>query len=246
MTERATLDRHARFERAARRAQLAEAVPAPGDPDAVDDTVAATLRRASAEDPTALRDAARDGPRARRSPSCRSSSSASPTRARRNGGSRALGRRRRRGARSTSPTCAADAARARRQVEVDGDARRSTSTRRSRPPACEVVETDLGEYIIQLGGRGPVPHHRPGHPPRPRTRSRELSRARRRPTMLGDEPEALTALRPRAQLRESSCAADVGITGVQLRRRRDRLDRAGHERGQRPAVHVAAAASTSR
>jgi L-lactate dehydrogenase complex protein LldF len=73
------------------------------------------------------------------------------------------------------------------------------------------VETDLGEYIIQLA------HERPSHiiaPAIHKTRrqvaelfSRELGRP------VAAEPEALTRV-ARAELREKFLTADVGITGV--------------------------------
>ncbi len=75
----------------------------------------------------------------------------------------------------------------------------------------EVVETDLGEYVVQLMG------DRPSHVIAPiihRTRGevRELFEARSGRD-LGDDPEALTAY-AREALREKFLAADAGITGV--------------------------------
>ena len=68
----------------------------------------------------------------------------------------------------------------------------------------EVVETDLGEYIVQLAGERPEPHHRAGDPQDAGPRSRELFSKRRRPTSCDDTRAELTAF-ARAQLRERSC-----------------------------------------
>jgi L-lactate dehydrogenase complex protein LldF len=75
----------------------------------------------------------------------------------------------------------------------------------------EVVETDLGEYVVQLMG------DRPSHIIAPiihRTRGevKELFEARAG-RVLGETPEALTAY-AREALREKFLAADAGITGV--------------------------------
>ena len=42
------------------------------------------------------------------------------------------------------------------------------------------VETDLGEYIVQLAGEPPSPHHRPGDPQEPGPGGRPLQREPRR------------------------------------------------------------------
>ncbi|HZD78462.1 MAG TPA: LutB/LldF family L-lactate oxidation iron-sulfur protein [Actinomycetota bacterium] len=75
----------------------------------------------------------------------------------------------------------------------------------------EVVETDLGEYIVQLA------HQPPAHITVPavhmtRTQIRDLF-GREHGVSLSDEPGELTAF-ARQVLRERFLAADVGITGV--------------------------------
>ena len=40
----------------------------------------------------------------------------------------------------------------------------------------EVLETDLGEYVVQLDRRSSVAHHRADHPQEPKDRSRETFR----------------------------------------------------------------------
>ncbi|MFS8640888.1 MAG: LutB/LldF family L-lactate oxidation iron-sulfur protein, partial [Symbiobacteriaceae bacterium] len=75
----------------------------------------------------------------------------------------------------------------------------------------EVVETDLGEYIIQLAG------HKPSHIVAPavhlsQQQIRELF-SREAGRELPDEPEALAAF-ARERLREKFLRADVGISGA--------------------------------
>lgn len=76
---------------------------------------------------------------------------------------------------------------------------------------CEVVETDLGEYLIQLAG------HRPSHLVAPALHLRLpqiteiLSRDAGRP--LPPDPETLTQF-ARERLRAHFAAADVGISGA--------------------------------
>src|SRR5690606_5035496 len=75
----------------------------------------------------------------------------------------------------------------------------------------EVVETDLGEYIIQLAG------HRPSHLVAPAIHmpikeiAEALSRAAGRP--LPEDAPQLAAF-ARATLREKFATADLGITGA--------------------------------
>ena len=99
----------------------------------------------------------------------------------------------------------------------------------------EVVETDLGEYIIQL--RGETPSHIIA-PAIHLTHGRQSpSEFRRRHDHLPPdrdlvEPAALVA-EARGILREKFLAADVGITGANLLDRRDGLGHRRHQRGQR-------------
>ena len=150
------------------------------------------------------------------------------------------GRRRPRRTRTSRRVATRIGARDGREVEVDGD-------RGDRP--------QRGARSGRLRGRRDRPR-RVDHPAR-RTRRRATSSPRRCtstgtrshdvPAAAGDRrsiarrrAERARRLRPRAAARASSCAADIGITGVQLRGRRDRLDRARDERGQRPAGDVGA------
>ena len=77
---------------------------------------------------------------------------------------------------------------------------------------CEVVETDLGEWIIQLAGEtpshiiAPALHH-------DRYSILEVFEDEAGATGLSADPEALNAF-ARARLREKFVAADVGVTGV--------------------------------
>ena len=102
----------------------------------------------------------------------------------------------------------------------------------------EVVETDLGEYVVQLDG------DRPSHVIAPiihKTQGevRELFSARRRPRARRHRGRA-DGVRPRAAARDASCAP-TSASPAATSRRRDRHGRARHQRGQRPPVHVAAA-----
>ncbi len=100
------------------------------------------------------------------------------------------------------------------------------------------VETDLGEYIIQLA------HERPSHiiaPAIHKTKGQvaELfARELKRPAE--PDPEVLTRI-ARVELREKFLEADLGITGANFARGRHRHRRAGHQRGQRPHGDLAAA-----
>ena len=82
----------------------------------------------------------------------------------------------------------------------------------------EVVETDLGEYIIQLRGERAEPHHRARDPPQqgddrgrfpphPSRACRAIARARPAPDLVAEARDVL---------REKFLAADVGITGANL------------------------------
>ena len=76
----------------------------------------------------------------------------------------------------------------------------------------EVIESDLGEYIVQLAGRDAVPHHRA----RPSTRRKEeigklLHEKLGMP--LTHDPARMTAV-ARERLREVYLTADMGISGV--------------------------------
>ena len=96
----------------------------------------------------------------------------------------------------------------------------------------EAVETDLGEYIIQLAGHRPSHIVAPGHASVGRANRRDSQQARRR--------AAAGRARSAGRLRPPSAAAEVRRgrrrhLRRQLRHRRDRLDRARHQRRQRPA-----------
>ncbi|HEY8449787.1 MAG TPA: LUD domain-containing protein, partial [Bacillota bacterium] len=76
---------------------------------------------------------------------------------------------------------------------------------------CEVVETDLGEYVLQLAGEPPSHLVAPAiHKSREQVRQ-VLSRAAGAP--LPDDARALTAF-ARAQLRAKFLEADAGISGA--------------------------------
>ncbi|GAB4249236.1 MAG: LutB/LldF family L-lactate oxidation iron-sulfur protein [Acidobacteriota bacterium] len=77
----------------------------------------------------------------------------------------------------------------------------------------ETVETDLGEYIVQLCGEPPFHIITPAfHKTRQEVAEIFSERLGRR---LGDDPEELTAA-AREALREKFLQADLGITGVNL------------------------------
>ena len=114
---------------------------------------------------------------------------------------------------------------------------------RSRDARCHVVETDLGEWIIQLADQ--TPSHIIA-PPCTSTGSRSATSSSRSPA-----PTARSAPSPRswpaspvASCAPSSCA-DLGVSGCNFAVRRHGVDRARRERGQRPLsttaprVHVA-------
>ncbi len=102
----------------------------------------------------------------------------------------------------------------------------------------EVVETDLGEYILQLLGEHPVHIVGPAIEKTKEEVAELFSRLEGEP-VAGRRRPSLTAV-ARRRLREVFLTADVGVTGRELPRRRDRHDRHRHERGQRPARRVAA------
>ena len=114
-------------------------------------------------------------------------------------------------------------------------ARRSASTTPWRPPAIEAVETDLGEYIIQLAKRAAQPHHRPGRAQDPR--------AGGRPVRGAPPPARLHAAPDRGQrdgrrgarsaARASYFSADVGITGGNFLIAETGSSDHRHQRGQR-------------
>ncbi len=79
---------------------------------------------------------------------------------------------------------------------------------------CEVVETDLGEWVIQLAGETPSHIIIPAlHRDRHTIRDVLVDRARADPGELAADPEAIAAF-ARAALRPRFIAADVGITGA--------------------------------
>ena len=145
-------------------------------------------------------------------------------------------RRRRRGARLRRRGRAAPARAARRQGEVHGD-RGDRPERRARGLGVEVVETDLGAFIVQLSGE--KPYHITG-PALHKTleQVRELfSREAGRGTARG--PDVAGRLRPGHSAREVPDRR-AGHLGRQLRHRLDGHGRPGHQRGQRAHVHDAA------
>jgi L-lactate dehydrogenase complex protein LldF len=79
---------------------------------------------------------------------------------------------------------------------------------------CEVVETDLGEWIVQLAGERPSHIIAPAvHHDRHSIRATFLAEAGARPDQVPAEPEALNAF-ARGWLRDRFLRADVGITGA--------------------------------
>ena len=74
------------------------------------------------------------------------------------------------------------------------------------------LETDLGEYILQIDEDFPSPHHRPGHPQDQRAKSPRSSHEK-----IGTAPDAdiptLTAAARRV-LRQGFLEADIGISGA--------------------------------
>ena len=79
---------------------------------------------------------------------------------------------------------------------------------------CEVVETDLGEWIIQLAGEAPSHIIIPAlHRDRHTIRDVLVDEAGADPAALEASPESITVF-ARAALRERFLAADVGITGA--------------------------------
>ena len=71
-----------------------------------------------------------------------------------------------------------------------------------------VIETDLGEYIIQLAGE-PPPHHRPGHPQDPRPGWPSCSR----PPTAGRKTTVGELVTEARWCCATNFQADVGITG---------------------------------
>ena len=79
---------------------------------------------------------------------------------------------------------------------------------------CEVVETDLGEWIVQLAGERPSHIIAPAvHHDRHSIRATFLAEAGARPDEVPAVPEALNAY-ARGWLRDRFLRADVGITGA--------------------------------
>ena len=102
----------------------------------------------------------------------------------------------------------------------------------------KVVETDLGEYILQINDYEP-----PSHIIGPALhKSKEevadlFAKTHGTPRKLEIDELCLEA---RQVLRTHYLTADMGISGRQFLRRRDRVGGAGHQRGQRDADHDAA------
>ena len=95
----------------------------------------------------------------------------------------------------------------------------------------EVVETDLGEYIVQLSGERPFHILKPAiHLSVERIRALFSAAAGRD---VGADAALADALRPRRAARQVP-GRRHGHHRRQLRGRRERLDRARDERGQRP------------
>jgi L-lactate dehydrogenase complex protein LldF len=79
---------------------------------------------------------------------------------------------------------------------------------------CDVVETDLGEWIIQLAGEHPSHIIIPAlHRDRHTIRDVLVAEAGADPSALEASPESITVF-ARAALRERFLAADVGVTGA--------------------------------
>ena len=80
----------------------------------------------------------------------------------------------------------------------------------------EPVETDLGEYIIQLRHEPPEPHHRAGDPPDQGAGRGDLPRGPHRPRPQAQPQRAVErcCTRRAVKLRGRFLAADVGITGA--------------------------------
>ena len=80
----------------------------------------------------------------------------------------------------------------------------------------EAIETDLGEYIIQLRHEAPIAHHRARDPCHPRRTSRPIFARRTcicRATAISRQPETLLA-EAREILRQKFLSADIGVTGA--------------------------------
>ena len=77
----------------------------------------------------------------------------------------------------------------------------------------EVLESDLGEFILQLADEPPVAHHRPGHPQEPLRRGRRCS-ARSFRTSPTPRISTSCAQNAREVLRRKFYAADAGLSGV--------------------------------
>ena len=104
---------------------------------------------------------------------------------------------------------------------------------------CHVVETDLGEWIIQLA------HHKPSHIIAPavhldRYQVAEILQAEVDDDRLLEAAPAPLAAFAREQLRAEFLARRSRHLGLQLRRRRDRVGRARDERRKWAALHVGA------
>ena len=126
---------------------------------------------------------------------------------------------------ATSPTSRPRAERAWWPSRSRWPPRRSSSTRRSRPPGVEVVETDLGEWIIQLAGETPSHIIAPAvHHDRYQIARRALGT--RRHDGCADRARGSSPPSPASSCASGSSRADIGITGVNFARGRDRLDRA--------------------
>ena len=126
------------------------------------------------------------------------------TRARRPG---PLGARRRRGARASSLELCQRGGRAHGRPSARSmSPRRSASTNTSRRTASQPVETDLGEYIIQLAPRAAEPHHRAGGPPDqgPGRRPVRSSITRRPRQRLTERTDLVAEARQRAARAASS------------------------------------------
>ena len=85
------------------------------------------------------------------------------------------------------------------------------------------VETDLGEYIIQLAGEAAVAHHRAGGAQVEGRGRRPLRRAPRQAAQ--DRHPASMTREAREVLRTHFVSADLGISGGNFLDRRNRLGR---------------------
>ncbi len=103
----------------------------------------------------------------------------------------------------------------------------------------EALESDMGEYIVQLAGEAPSHIIMPAI----HKTKQEIAAlfAEKLPGVAYTEDVDTLIRIGRTVLRRKFAEADIGLSGRQLRRGRDRHPVPGRERGQRPDVHHRAA-----